>query len=138
MKNFILACIFIMGVALPVIVILTLSPDQEADTDVTDVQLASSMNIFADDFDIPPPIISYDFSNGQIPNTQFVALKRDAYSDGALAVTISLPYAIHPQFWADLLKSLPTVPSWLPIMTPPVANDPDFSNDAHDATGVES
>lgn len=116
MKNFILTGIFIIGVLAPAVVIILLTPTPTASDDLQPRQGAVVI-VFDDDAELPPPVISYDFSEGHIPSTQFVALDRQTYSDGALAIKVTLPYLVHPQFWSALLQEIPTVPDWLPIMT---------------------
>ncbi len=115
MKNFILTGIFIVGVAIPVLAIVVLSPAPTINSQQP--RQSAVVMVFDDEAAVPPPVISYDFSNGHIPSTQFVALDRHTYSDGALAIKVMLPYMVHPQFWTDVFKEMPTVPDWLPVMT---------------------
>ena len=105
MKNFILTSIFAIGVLLPVLAIIMLSPNPQ--TTAQSANQAAIVGFAADEFEPNPPVISYDFSRGHIPSAQFMALTRETHSDGAVSIHIILPYLIHPDFWVEMFRKLP-------------------------------
>lgn len=118
-KNTVLTIIFILGILVPVAAILAFAPTPQPEDIPAEFKGASVINFPVDYSEPPPPIISYDFSDGAIPSAQFMAIERNTYSDGAVSIHITLPAFLHPEYWANMIRKMPLVPKWLPIMMAP-------------------